>query len=458
MSAVPPILSYLEDRLYGRPAKRQKIFTSLIPSHTITDFIKERVFLTRFSDSGELLLGFTNNFQSLVAFTYLGIDSLADSDQITSSEEAFHRVFKKKFEVTPGRQLQETVMLESEDGKHLILLSSVVDGFVIYSVSLESGAVLDSHIVQSGDIDRHNIHLYQDRLAILLKKRQEFQILRLSASGKLSLVDVIGQFSCMSDKKLVSMHPNKEALSALTHRLLVFWWHTAGPTYEDKLRNYFRKYNVISSLSMSSFQFLDRDTVLIRYEVQGSSGIMNTSIFAIYNLASSEIEAIFDDDNPDLVKMVSQNVYAFIIPTLTRTQASRISRKNSRLYESFINYHLPHNTCIGKGKCTRLLPFLCQSYRISPYFDSEYFEWSLSRILPFKMVQCSEEDCEVKNDIIFLTRENDSRFYLKDTSHAVITVFHPLEPVVLSGSVVYDAWSGPFAPHLQYHLHYHSSN
>ena len=161
MSAVPPILSYLEDRLYGRPSKRQKIFTSLIPSHTITDFIKERVFLTRFSDSGELLLGFTNNFQSLVAFTYLGIDSLADSDQITSSEEAFHRVFKKKFEVTPGRQLQETVMLESEDGKHLILLSSVVDGFVIYSVSLESGAVLDSHIVQSGDIDRHNIHLYQ---------------------------------------------------------------------------------------------------------------------------------------------------------------------------------------------------------------------------------------------------------------------------------------------------------
>ena len=455
----PPILGLLDDRLYGRQTKRQKVFTSLTPSLTITNFIKEKVFIERFSDSGEILLGFTNNFQSLVAFAYLGVESLADIYSITSSEEAFQRVFKKKYEVTPGRQLIQSVMLQSEDGNHIILLSSLVDGIqVIYSVSLDSGAVSDCYVVHGGYIDCFNIHLYLDRLTILLGNQQEFQILTLSPCGKLSLVDTIGEFSCRSDKKLASMYPNTEAFSALTHRLLVFWWRNAGMTHEDKLRNYFRQYNIISSMKMASFQFLDRETILIIYEVKGNSGKTDTYVFAVYNLASSEIEAIFDDNDPDLIKVLTENVYEFIIPTLTRTQASQISTKNRRLYEKFISHHLSHSTNTGRGNCSRLLPFPCQSYQVSPYFDSEYFEWSLDEIIPFKMLKCLEERCQVENDIIFLARGNKSRFCLRDTVRAAKVVFHPWEPVVLSGILVSEGAPRSTSISLQYHLHYHSSN
>jgi hypothetical protein len=254
---------------------------------------------------------------------------------------------------------------------------------------------------------------------------------------------------------VASTYPSEElhdhAFSALTHRLLVSWWRNAGSTYEEKLRNYFRLYNFISSLRMSSFQFLDCETVLILYGDNWKK--METLVFAVYNLVSSQIEAIFDDDDADFLKIISENIYEFILPTLTRTQASQIGRRNCNLYKSFIEYHLPHESYFGRRKIARLLPCLCQSYRISPYFDDEHFQWSLDRIKPFKMVACSHEECKVVNDIIFLNRANDSRFCLEDTAQAFKFIFHPTEPLVMSGKLAAERT----AFLIRYNLHYYSS-
>ena len=448
MSPTPPILSFLEDRLYGRSTNRQKVFTSLTPTHTIPDIIKENVILSRFTDSGEILLAFTNCFQSVVAFAYLGIESIANSCDIKLNDEAFKRVFKKKFEVTPGRQLVGTIMLQSEDGKHLILLSEFAECTeIIYCLSLCEGNISDSYVINNGDVGYRNIHLYRDRLVILLKKSQEIRILRLSKGGKLSLEDSIGEFSCSSDMKLASMYRSENSIPALTHRLLVWWWHNAGPTPGEKLRNYYRQYNVILSLKMLSFQFLDRNNIIICYGLNFDE----PSLFAFYNIESSEILAIFDDD--DTAKVLSQNLVNFVLPTLTAAQASQISRNTMASYQTFIDNHLPHQASVMKGRCGKFLPFICQSQLISPYLNTEHFEWSFDRIKPFVMCRCLKAGCDLDDDIVFLTRQNSSRFLLEDTARADVIIFHPKDPMMISGTLLQYVTD---IPHYRYHLHYHS--
>ena len=449
MSPAPPILSYLEDRLYGRPTKRQKVYTSLMPSHTLFYITRGEIVLSRFTDSGEILLGFTNCFQSVVAFTYLGVESLANAYDSRLNGEAFKRVFRKKFEVTPGRHLVGNIMLQSENEKHLILLSEFAESTeIIYCLSLCAGNISDSYVIHNGDVGYRNIHLYQDKLVILLKKRQEIRILNLSKCGKLSLQNSIGEFSCVSDKKLASMYPSDNSTPALIHRLLVWWWRNAGHTSQEKLRNYYRQYNVISSMKMLSFQFLDHDNFLICFGLN----FEEPSLFAIYNFKSSEIIAIFDDD--DTAQILRRHVIEFILPTLTEAQASQISRRTvASYYSTFIDRHLSHRTTVLKGKCGKFLPFICQSQLISPYLNTELFDWSFERIKPIVMDKCLKEECTSEDEVVFLARGNSSSFRLKDTARAQIMIFHPRDPVVMSGTVINHV-SG--IPHYHYHLHYHS--
>lgn len=440
---MPPVaLTLLDDRLYGRQTNQQNLFTLLIPSLTIADFTAEFT-LVRFTDIGEILLGFSNEGHSFVAYEYRGIESLMDKESVVTTHEGFWKLFKKKFEVRPGRHLEANFVLLSESGRHALVLSSHLGSdSVIYTVSLEKGEICDSYHINDDLFPDPGttVNLYQDKLIFLVRSKQEFEILKLDPCGKLLFVDKIGEFACAADEKLVNMYPSCEGISALNHRMLVYWWQNAGSSPQAKLRNYFRQYNTIRDMKMSAFQFLDEDTLLIQHEVGPASSSSNI-YFSIYNIPDSSIIAVYSDDDADLKRWLTDNMFDFILPTLTNTQASHANRKNYDVYREFIHSHLTMKDISGEARCSKFLPFSCQSLKISPFLNSELFHWNMQKLSPFGWLNSCIEDgcfnCTCSDNVIFIGKDGKSQFCLSDTNSAACAlIFHPLEPLVIKKSFI----------------------
>ena len=269
----------------------------------------------------------------------------------------------------------------------------------------------------------------------------------------------VGEFGNVSDFHLTEKYSQPgeiNNISSLTHRLLVHMWRHAGPTNAQKLENYHRHFNEICALKMRSFQFLDEETLLIHYS--NSAVRSDIDLLSVYNLNTTEVEAVFDCDCKDFATFVTDNIFDFFMPTLSFKQARLISRANATLYTAYYKRHFsPGSGMTDRRNWKRFIPFYCQQAHCSPYLNCHDWEWPEDRVtMTNRLLTCSEKCCNQNDEVVFLSRDRQRKFRLHALSgNRDFLIFHPSEPLVISACLNKDTSIPDSNIHYYYHLHFH---
>ena len=455
-------LQFLSDRSYGRLPKRHKIYSSMAPATSILSVgsLEEAEYasvkLIRFTDSGEQLLGLTDDMYHVVVYRYTGLEGLANPWALTSGGESFKKLFRRQFLIlAPQGRFDPDLLLLSGDGKFAIAVSDeaeVISGgdFKIYCICLEKGVVTDTYSPPIWALfNRDCFHLHGNTIAHLQLKRRhnEIYLVQITSTGKLEHVNTIGDFLSPEDRELVAPFATDDSPAALPgfkHRLLTHMWKQSGITENERITNFYRNVEALNRKVMSKFQFLDSQTLLIYMMYNSlyddSKISVLDSLFVIYNIETTEIEAVFDNESEVFRNYVIDNIADFIIPTLTPRQAALFSRNNADLLKTYLRQHSEPGRREKATGCEEILPILCQEMPVSPYLDHNFYSWDYQPISPI-FLSCDEAPC-CKGSRLFMVHckttgkvvfrvprpvQLNSDYYVSD----VTLIFHPTDPIFI---------------------------
>ena len=211
---------------------------------------------------------------------------------------------------------------------------------------------------------------------------------------------------------------------------------------------------MICELKIWTFQFLDEETLLINHKnFSPKNGI---DLFSVYNLSTTEIEAVFDSDCKDFVTFVTENIFDFFLPTLTNEQARSQSEANRELYAAFFKRHLTSATRESNKKhWTLLFPFRCQRAHCSPYLKFNEWKWQADSVpLTTRFINCPETCCNQNDLVVFLSQDGQRKFSLfRLTGSRDYLIFHPSDPLVLTACL--NPAQSSVVSCYNYHLHFH---
>ena len=288
-----------------------------------------------------------------------------------------------------------------------------MENYTLYIVDMLGGYVADSHQFKCDKIQlAHNqgLSLCGSKLAVLSILRQTIHLFQVG-HGRFVPLHEVGRF-CYPDGRLVYgqaesdlsvnlrdgtgvslHHPTHEKwFNSLKHRLLCWLLRHAEsastPTKKEQLMKYFQNFDHVASLRMSKIQLLSNHQVLIRYAKEETiSNRQNESIsppalIVIYNLKSTEIEAVYETTSQELLEIYERHADSFRVP-VSHSLNYDISSVSNNVHAQTL--HMKFKETITKAKyggrreaVRRLLvqlPICCQCHSSSPYLDLALFSY-----------------------------------------------------------------------------------
>ncbi|CAO3611166.1 unnamed protein product [Cunninghamella echinulata] len=161
------------------------------------------------------------------------------------------------------------------------------------------------------------------------------------------------------------------------------------------LQQYYRNFNVYSSMRYWRMQYLNEQKILIKLVSSTTSLISTTEalnhliIFVIFNLETSQIDEIFDNSNERIIDLFVEygNTLRGPPPTGIRWYGSHCG--NNHKAKAMLNRQLHTWICSKQGsysegikRLSMELPIQCQTYMDCPYFDLNLYSFDEKLILP----------------------------------------------------------------------------
>jgi len=412
---------------------------NIFPNFTVVNVEKPPCFLRKFAPDGRHFVAFSRDQSSLEIYEFLGPDAAEDllrsREDLRENEEIirdtlFDRFFRKKATVTVtsnGEHLNRECSLFTDNGRHVIVGSantvpdeppphfydkyknnesvspnqrSPLEDYTIHIVDLYSCEQVDTRSFKCDKIFlSHNqgLYLYRSLLAILSVQHQTIHIFQVTPDGHFVDVRTVGRF-CHEDDQMVfesirevrTLRPYREVtLNSLKHRILVYLYRlSANEEKKEPLRRFFQHFDQFRLLRMWKMQLLDEDHLLIKYACEDVVTLKVTdpnsqlSIFVVYNMATTQVVAVFENNSETLLELFEQfsDTFRNALPgnyaQFTCSTSSNIfARYNQRRFKhTIINAKYGGHTESVKQLLAQL-PISSQSYSSSPYLDLSLFSY-----------------------------------------------------------------------------------
>ncbi|XP_057291122.1 DET1 homolog [Hydractinia symbiolongicarpus] len=413
---------------------------NVFPNFTVTNVEKPPCFLRKFSPDGHHFVAFSRDQSSIEIYEFQGpcaVEKLLhkactgvpeDIDELKAN--MFDHFFKQKAVVTVasyGEHLNRECSLFTDDGKFVIIGSasaipedfhplfydiyrnnesvapnarSPLEDYSIHVVDLCHGKLHDSRAFKCDKIFlSHNqgIYLYKDLLAVLSVQHQTIHIFQVTPEGYFVDVRVIGRFCHEDDHYLVNRltdtsntRPFRDkCFNSLKHRLLTYLYrYSSQDGSKESIRRFYQYFDQFKNLRMWKMQLLDESHLLIKYAAEdvvtlkAADPNSQASFFAVYNMSTTEIVAIYRNTSEELLDIFEQfndhfrNALPHQVAQFSCSTSSNIyARYNQRRFKSTII-----NAKYGghKEAVKRLLaqlPISSQSYSSSPFLDLSLFSY-----------------------------------------------------------------------------------
>ncbi len=413
---------------------------NIFPNYTVVNIEKPPCFLRKFSPDGRHFVAFSRDQSSLEIYEFQGPEAAEDllRKYSKSNEQGlgyvrdnlFEKFFKKKATVSVasnGEHLNRECSLFTDNGRHVIVGSanpvpedpypffydvyknnesvspnqrSPLEDYTVHIVDLYSGELTDSRTFKCDKIFlSHNqgLYLYRDLLAVLSVQHQTIHIFQVTKEGLFVDVRTVGRF-CHDDDQLFfesvrevrSLRAYREVtLNSLKHRILVYLYHLSiNQEKKEPLRRFYQHFDQFRLLRMWKMQLLDENHLLIKYACEDVVTLKVTdpnshpSFFVIYNMATTQVLAVFENNSETLLELFEQFSDSFrnALPgnyaQFTCSTSSNIhARYNQRRFKhTIINAKYGGHTESVKRLLAQL-PISSQSYSSSPYLDLSLFSY-----------------------------------------------------------------------------------
>ena len=290
-----------------------------------------------------------------------------------------------------------------------------LEDYTLYVVDIQAGFVTDS---RSFKLDKiylsHNqgVSLCGKMLAVLSIQQQTIYLFLVENGNFIHMHD-IGRF-CYPDDPLVysradyfTVDPGSQQskpikpyheqwFGSLKHRLLC--WHLreaekrCTPTNRMPLLNIYQKFDILAGLKLWKMQLLSTKHLLLKYAsedvvtlkttLKAADPMSQPALIGIYNIDSTQFEAIFENNSEDFLKVYEDFADHFRVPVshpLSCNVSSVANDQHARALHMKFKQMITNARFGGKTEATRRLlgqlPVCCQCHSSSPYLDSALFSY-----------------------------------------------------------------------------------
>lgn len=288
-----------------------------------------------------------------------------------------------------------------------------VEDYTLHIVDMLGGFVTDSHQFKCDKIQlAHNqgLSLCGSKLAVLSIQHQTIHLFQIRY-GTFVPLHQVGRF-CYPDDGLIYAraaadlsrnlregtgeslhHPYHEKwFNSLKHRLICWLLARAEslstPTDKRHLMKFFQKYDDIVSLRMWKMQLLSNHQVLIRYAKEDTvtnkltDPISQPALIVIYNLETTEIEAVYENTSEELLYIYERHADSFRVP-VSHSLSYHINSVSNNVYARALQTKFKDTITNakfgGRREAVRRLlgqlPICCQCHSSSPYLDLALFSY-----------------------------------------------------------------------------------
>ena len=356
-------------------------------------------------------------------------------------KDIFNRFFQLKHTVNiphTNENLNRECSIFTDDCKHVIVGSSVaiqddplpsmyemfsnneavasnsrfqLEDYTLYTVDVKAGIVADSRSFKCDKIYlSHNqaVSLCGSTLAVLSTQQQTIYLFSID-NGCFVHLNNIGRFCYPDDPMLCSsvkyyqqqgrgtekvlVKPFHEKwFGTLKHRLLCWLLRDAerSSTSENHypVVNLFYNFDVLADLRLWKMQLLSRTQLLLKYASQDVVTLKSVdpmsqpALIAVYNVETTEFEAIFENTSSELLKLYEDHADLFRVPVshpLSWDVSSVSNDKHARALHMKFKQTITNARYGGKTEATRRLlgqlPICSQCHSNSPYLDLALFSY-----------------------------------------------------------------------------------
>ena len=287
------------------------------------------------------------------------------------------------------------------------------EDYTLHIVDMLGGFVTDCHQFKCDKIHlAHNqgLSLCGSKLAVLSVQHQTIHLFEIS-NGAFIPLHQVGRF-CYPDDKVVydraesdlsanyrdgtgqaMHHPSHEKwFNSLKQRLLCWLLRRAEAlsTSTNKMHivQYFQRFDDVAALRMWKMQLLSNHQVLIKYAKEETvtnklnDPISQPALIVIYNLETTEIEAVHENTSEELLRIYERYADSFRVP-VSHSLSYDISSVSNNIHACSL--HMKFKDTItnakfgGKREAVRRLlgqlPISCQCHSSSPYLDLALFSY-----------------------------------------------------------------------------------
>ena len=413
---------------------------NVFPNFTVVNIEKPPCFLRKFAPDGRHFVAFSRDQSSLEIYEFLGPDAgeellrkrgkCGGEGEKFIRDTLFDKFFRKKATVTVasnGEHLNRECSLFTDNGRHVIVgsASSVPDDpaphfydkyrnnesvssshtlpledYTIHIVDLYSCEQMDTRVFKCDKIFlSHNqgLYLYRDLLAVLSVQHQTIHIFQVTGGGHFVDVRTVGRF-CHDDDQMIfesvrearCLRPYREVtLNSLKHRILVYLYNwSMKQESKEALRRFYQHFDQFRLLRMWKMQLLDEDHLLIKYASEDVVTLKVTdpnsqlSIFVIYNMASTDVVAVYENNSEALLELFEQFNDSFrnalpgnYVQFTCSTSSNIYARYNQRRFKHTIINAKYGGHAESVKRLLAQLPISSQSYSSSPYLDLSLFSY-----------------------------------------------------------------------------------
>ena len=288
-----------------------------------------------------------------------------------------------------------------------------LEDYTLYIVDMLGGFVTDSCQFKCDKIQlAHNqgLSLCGSKFAVLSIQHQTIHLFQIR-NGTFVQLHQVGRF-CYPDDRIVYEraesdlstnaregtgehlhHPFHEKwYNSLKHRLLCWLLRHAevlsASTNRVPVMNFFQRFDDVASLRMWKMQLLSNHKLLIRYAKEdavtskSTDPISQPALLVVYNLESTEIEAVFENTSEDLLRIYERHADSFRVP-VSHSLCHDISSVSNNAFAHSL--HMKFKDTITSAKfggrreaVRRLLgqlPISSQCHSSSPYLDLALFSY-----------------------------------------------------------------------------------
>lgn len=421
----------------------RSLYQSVVPNYTEPHIQVPSGYLRKFSPDGNRLLGFSSDQKSVIIYDYLGAGAAQKLyDPLSKVEDVRKQIFENFFRMRhtvnipyTNENLNRECSLFTDCGHYVIVGSSVaiqddphphmyevyrnseavtsngrfqLEDYTLYAIDIQRGLVSDYKSFKCDKIYlSHNqgMSLCGSTLAILSVQQQTIYLYQIENGVFVHMHD-IGRF-CYPDGPLVyscakfeyasnsdnSPQPfHDKWFNSLKHRLLCWLMRHAekcSSSWDRRpVMGFFTNIDTYVGMKLWKMQLLSRNHLMLKYASEDvvtlkvQDPISQPALIAIYNIETTEFQAVFENTSEDLLKVYENFADDFRVP-ISHPLSCNVSSVSNDMHARAL--HMKFKQTItnarfgGRTEATRRLlgqlPISSQCHSNSPYLDLALFSY-----------------------------------------------------------------------------------